>query len=32
MSYLETTKDVYKAAAESPDGGLCCATTPVWQL
>jgi len=32
MSYLETTKDVYKAAAESPDVGLCCTTTPVWQL
>ena len=32
MSYLETTKDVYKAAAETPDVGLCCTTTPVWQL
>ena len=32
MSYLETTKDVYKAAAEKPDVGLCCTTTPVWQL
>ena len=32
MSYLETTKDVYKKAAESPDVGLCCTTTPVWQL
>ena len=31
-SYLETTKDVYKKAAESPDVGLCCTTTPVWQL
>lgn len=31
-SYLETTKDVYRAAAESPDVGLCCTTTPVWQL
>jgi SAM-dependent methyltransferase len=31
-SYLETTKDVYKKAAESPDIGLCCTTTPVWQL
>ena len=31
-SYLETTKDVYKAAAEKPDVGLCCTTTPIWQL
>lgn len=30
--YLETTKNVYKAAAETPDVGLCCTTTPVWQL
>lgn len=30
--YLETTKNVYKAAAETPDIGLCCTTTPVWQL
>ena len=32
MAYLETTKDIYKAAAETPDVGLCCTTTPVWQL
>jgi len=32
MSYLETTKDVYKQAAETPDVGLCCTTSPVWQL
>jgi ubiquinone/menaquinone biosynthesis C-methylase UbiE len=31
-AYLETTKDVYKAAAEKPDVGLCCTTTPVWKL
>lgn len=31
-AYLETTKDVYKAAAEKPDVGLCCTTTPIWQL
>lgn len=31
-SYLETTKNVYKAAAETPDVGLCCTTTPIWQL
>jgi SAM-dependent methyltransferase len=30
--YLETTKDVYKEAAETPDVGLCCTTTPIWQL
>ena len=30
--YLETTKDVYKKAALTPDVGLCCTTTPVWQL
>ncbi len=30
--YLETTKDVYKEAAESPNVGLCCTTTPIWQL
>lgn len=31
-TYLETTKDVYRKAAENPDVGLCCTTTPVWQL
>lgn len=31
-TYLQTTKDVYKKAAERPDVGLCCTTTPVWQL
>lgn len=31
-SYLETTKNVYKQAAENPDVGLCCTTTPIWQL
>ncbi|GAB4252719.1 MAG: arsenosugar biosynthesis arsenite methyltransferase ArsM [Vicingaceae bacterium] len=31
-SYLETTKNVYKKASEQPDVGLCCTTTPVWQL
>jgi len=29
-TYLETTKDIYKKAAETPDVGLCCTTTPVW--
>lgn len=32
MTYLETTKEVYKQAAIKPDVGLCCTTTPVWQL
>ena len=32
MAYLETTKNVYKEAAENPQVGLCCTTTPVWQL
>ena len=32
MSYLEATKNVYKEAAENPQAGLCCTTTPVWQL
>ncbi|MEN7548278.1 arsenosugar biosynthesis arsenite methyltransferase ArsM [Rapidithrix thailandica] len=32
MSYLATTQEVYKQAAESPQVGLCCTTTPVWQL
>ena len=31
-AYLETTKNVYKQAAETPDVGLCCTTTPIWQL
>lgn len=32
MSYLETAKKVYKDAAENPNVGLCCTTTPIWQL
>ncbi|MBT8262980.1 MAG: arsenosugar biosynthesis arsenite methyltransferase ArsM [Bacteroidia bacterium] len=32
MSYLETTHDVYKDAALSPDVGLCCTTNPIWEL
>ncbi len=31
-TYLETTHDVYKEAPLNPDVGLCCTTTPVWQL
>lgn len=30
--YLQTTKDVYRDAALNPDQGLCCTTTPIWQL
>ena len=32
LTYLETTRNVYKEAAENPQVGLCCTTTPVWQL
>jgi SAM-dependent methyltransferase len=32
QGYLETTKNIYKEAAENPQVGLCCTTTPVWQL
>ncbi|MEX1002647.1 MAG: arsenosugar biosynthesis arsenite methyltransferase ArsM [Crocinitomicaceae bacterium] len=32
MSYLKATNDLYKAAALTPDVGLCCTTNPVWQL
>ena len=32
QTYLATTRNVYKAAALTPDVGLCCTTTPVWQL
>lgn len=31
-SYLSTTHDVYREAALNPQPGLCCTTTPVWQL
>jgi SAM-dependent methyltransferase len=27
-----TTRDVYREAALNPQPGLCCTTTPVWQL
>ncbi|AHM59038.1 hypothetical protein D770_03855 [Flammeovirgaceae bacterium 311] len=32
MSYLNTTADVYRKAAETPNVGLCCTTSPIWQL
>lgn len=31
-NYLETTHNVYKAAALTPDVGLCCTTNPIWEL
>lgn len=32
MSYLDVTSDLYKEAALTPDVGLCCTTTPIWQF
>lgn len=32
MSYLNTTLDVYEKAAATADIGLCCTSSPVWQL
>lgn len=29
-NYLDTTHEIYKNAAETPDVGLCCTTTPMW--
>ncbi len=31
-AYLSVTRDVYKEAALDPQQGLCCTTTPIWQL
>ncbi len=31
-TYLQTTADFYRDAAITPNVGLCCTTTPVWQL
>ncbi len=30
--YLNTTKEVYKEAAITPEEGLCCTTNPIWEL
>jgi SAM-dependent methyltransferase len=30
--YHKTTRDVYREAALNPEKGLCCTTTPIWQL
>lgn len=32
MSYLDATNELYAAAAETPDVGLCCTTNPTWEL
>ncbi len=32
LAYLETTKKLYQDAATEPQVGLCCTTTPIWQL
>jgi SAM-dependent methyltransferase len=32
LDYLEAAKLVYEEAATTPQKGLCCTTTPVWQL
>ena len=32
LAYLATTRNIYKEAAENPNVGLCCTTTPIWQL
>ncbi len=32
MSYLETTHNLYKEAAVTPNVGLCCTTNPIWEL
>src|SRR6266849_2142512 len=30
--YLDATHEVYRQAALRPEPGLCCTTTPIWQL
>ncbi len=32
MSYLNATHKLYTDVAKSPDVGLCCTTSPVWEL
>lgn len=32
MTYLQATKDLYAAAARTPDDQLCCVSTPPWQM
>ena len=31
-NYLDATNSLYKAAALTPDVGLCCTTTPIWKF
>ena len=31
-NYLKTAENVYREAAESPQVGLCCTSSPIWQL
>ena len=31
-AYLNAAEDVYRDAALTPQVGLCCTTSPVWQL
>lgn len=31
-NYLDTTRDVYREAALTPQTGLCCTISPVWRL
>ena len=31
-NYLQTTADFYKEAALTPNVGLCCTTSPIWEL
>lgn len=31
-NYLQSTNDFYGRAAETPDQGLCCTTSPVWRF
>ena len=32
MTYLQAAKDLYAAAALTPDDQLCCVSTPPWQM
>ncbi|MGA0941684.1 MAG: arsenosugar biosynthesis arsenite methyltransferase ArsM [Flavobacteriaceae bacterium] len=32
MSYLDATHKLYSKVAHTPDVGLCCTTSPIWQL
>jgi SAM-dependent methyltransferase len=32
MSYLDATHQLYTTVAQTPDVGLCCTTSPLWQL